>query len=361
MSLESQTVDSGVPAPVEPIQLGSDDKNTNQDPNDSLSAPNEPKFDAADSEAETERLHDSPTKKRLADEIEYQKSESELFRPKPRKITKTSDEEPSESKPDGTPSSPIEEGTNEHKQEAPDNSIIPEPVSNKADGDESTKQSAESSPDEAEAEAEDEPEDEDEQEDEQEDDEDDEDERESDEHRLKAIDSLTEIEIEFANIRNRLHEQQIKKFDLEIVMCEQGLHPELEQYNQQLEENRDAQLQRTRNLLTFEMNSIYTQSRATRYHAHSTFTKNKLELRENLINSVTEKWRKLNNDRSRIDSLGSEFGYYASSQPYKSKRPTDQSLGIVKNERLLGLPLAPNIAQATESECIEDFKGLGLL
>lgn len=351
-------MDSGVPAPVEPIQLNADEKNTIQDTNDPSGAPNEPKFDAADSEAETERLHDSPTKKRLADEIEYQKNESELFSPKPGKLSKTSDETASESRAENSPPSTNEESTTEHRQEASDNSIIPEPVLNKTDGDESTKQSAESSPDEVDDDAEDEPEGEDEAEN---DDEDDEGERESDEQRLEAINSLTEIEIEFANIRNRLHEQQIKKYDLEITMCEQGLHPELEQYNQQLEENRDAQLQRTRNLLTFEMNSIYTMSHATRYHAHSTFTKNKLELRESLINSVTEKWRKLNNDRSRIDSLGSEYGYYASSQPYKSKKPTDQSLGIVKNERLLGLPLAPNIAQATESECIEDFKGLGLL
>lgn len=249
-----------------------------------------------DSEAETERLHESPTKKRLLQEIQIDESH---------KRVKLAGRDRSRGK---APSEDLDAGAGADRADEADDL--------------------------------------------------DEDESEAD--RLKAIDALAQIETAFSKVRDRLHEQQLSRFDLEIRLCADGKHPELEHYHTRINDELQTRLHNITSLLRFQTSSIFAHSRASRCSAIQTFLKNRIEVRSSMINELTSKWYQTNLERYRAATSAPDFGYVAHGKPHTARRVPPQKMGVRTRPTLLNMPVAPSMPQLTDAECEDDLRSLGL-
>lgn len=299
---------------------------------------NDAGFDNDESEAETERLHDSPAKKRSAEDIP-------IARSKRLKSQEFNDQiasgDPEESK---TQQSSNFTGNDDSLVEVQAND-----KSKGSGGEEAEASSAATPANESEEDEGDEENDEDEQMSD----------RETDEERLKAIKMLTDIELEFAKVRDLLHDQQIAKFDLEIMMCSEGSHPELELYTMQLREELNTRLQRTRSLLSYQINATFNQSRASRCSVYQTYHKNKFALRSELLCDVTRRWCQLNYEKR---AEHTKYGTYRGADGKHSKLSSRPHRGFktTSHPEYIGALKAPGMAPVTEAERDSDMHEIGL-
>lgn len=278
-----------------------------------------------DSEAETERLHESPTKKRLLQEIQIDESH---------KRVKLAGRDRSRGK---APSEDLDAGAGADRADEADDLDEAEGSGPHSDG------NADADADgDAEGEA------------------DDLDEDESEADRLKAIDALAQIETAFSKVRDRLHEQQLSRFDLEIRLCADGKHPELEHYHTRINDELQTRLHNITSLLRFQTSSIFAHSRASRCSAIQTFLKNRIEVRSSMINELTSKWYQTNLERYRAATSAPDFGYVAHGKPHTARRVPPQKMGVRTRPTLLNMPVAPSMPQLTDAECEDDLRSLGL-
>lgn len=298
-------------------------------------------FDNDDSEAETERLHDSPAKKRPAEDFvaaETKRFKSEEARGPNASVEHKEDKVPFSPKSVGNKYSPVEGQAN---------------GKNKASGGEEAEWSSTATP------ANESEEDESDEENEENEDDEQMSDRETDEERMKAIKMLTDIELEFAKVRDLLHDQQIAKFDLEIMMCSEGSHPELEQYTTQLKEELNTRLQKTRSLFLYQINATFNQSRATRCSVHQTYYKNKFTLRNELLCDVTRRWYQLNYEK-REEHIKNGLHLKSDDKPSKLGGRLLKGSKTKPHSEFVKALKAPGIAPVTEAERDSDLHEIGL-
>lgn len=114
--------------------------------------------------------------------------------------------------------------------------------------------------------------------------------------RMQALKSLTDIEIEFATLCDQIHDQQISRLDLEIELTHTGTHPQLARYSAQIDAEKELKLIQTQKLLSLAQQSISTQTHSQRVSAWQTFFKTKSDLRNQMIQEVTHKWFMINRE-----------------------------------------------------------------
>lgn len=186
-------------------------------------------------------------------------------------------------------------------------------------------------------------------------DETDEDERERQQRRLEARESLAAIEIQLAAFRDRLHTEQVVRFDLELAMCTMGTHPELANVYKNLRKRYDHRISRGKALLEYQSQCISNQTAAMRCHVYQQFLKDRFEIRERILTQTTHEWYQVNYERRAADNVVPEFGYRAM-LPHRR-----YNIDLIKSTSgHLGFPAAPDVPAASINEQIEDLTALGL-
>lgn len=189
-------------------------------------------------------------------------------------------------------------------------------------------------------------------------------EQQREESRQKAIVLLTEIEVEFAKLRDQLHDDKMARFIAEIEMCADGTHPELSKVHGQITRIRDEKIQLAEKKRLYQLRSINNQINAMRDHLHQQFMKDEAECRVKLLLQTTEEWYKVNKERRAMDALSPEYSYRVA-----DKRSTQIQDRIVINSEIsllsgisnyIGFPAAPAMSPANESELQEDLEALGI-
>ncbi|AGO10243.1 AaceriAEL344Wp [[Ashbya] aceris (nom. inval.)] len=158
-------------------------------------------------------------------------------------------------------------------------------------------------------------EDEDEEEEDEEEDEDEEEEEEPslierEKLRQDALKDIIEIEYEFAELRQRLYENEMAKLQTELQMCLEGSHPALQTYYQKIDSIRDFKLKRAYQRQKYELECIDKETRAVRTFIHQNFYRQVSDLKHKLLNQTTQKWYDMNKERRDMDMLVSEIGYH---------------------------------------------------
>lgn len=180
--------------------------------------------------------------------------------------------------------------------------------------------------------------------------------------RKEAISCLTEIEVEFAKLRDRIHADKMARFIAEIEMCAEGTHPELESVYEQIQTLHDAKIRRAEQRRKYQRICIDNQTRASRDQLHQQFLKDQADTRAKLLLNTTEEWYRVNRERRVMDALVPEYGYRPSeSRSVQARQRTALNYEIASLEslsRYVGFPAAPEMQPGTEDEIEEDLKKL---
>lgn len=186
----------------------------------------------------------------------------------------------------------------------------------------------------------------------------------------EAIDKLTEIEIDFAKLKDKLYEDKLKTFEQEIQMCINGIHPTLKSLYSKIEEYRTEKLQQINNRKNYQLLNIDRCTRAKRAAIHQQHILEKNEIKFGILNDLTLKWYDINRDRKVMNSLTPEYSYRIPiSDSDQSMQPLVDQLADVNDEiqiletisQKFGFPVASRLTSGTNEEILEDFTALGLL
>jgi Sds3-like len=189
-------------------------------------------------------------------------------------------------------------------------------------------------------------------------------EKELEESRQRAIVQLTEIEVEFAKLRDQLHDDKMARFVAEIEMCADGTHPELSKVHSQITRIRDEKIQLAERKRAYQQKCIDNQIRAMRDHLHQQFMKDEAECRVRLLLHTTEEWYKVNKERRAMDALAPEFSYQVPerrSTQIQNRVAINGEISLLSGiSNYIGFPAAPEMNPANESELLEDLEALGI-
>lgn len=184
-------------------------------------------------------------------------------------------------------------------------------------------------------------------------------------YRKEAIEKLTEIEIEFAKLKDKLYEDKLKAFESEIQMCLNGSHPALKSVYEKIEDHRNKKLRLVQNRQKYQLLCIDRQTRAQRLAIHQQFLKEKSEIKMDILDNTTIEWYDINRDRKFMNNITPEYSFRASNskpdqieQANQINHEIDTLSTINKN---FGFPLAPRISSSTAEEINEDLMALGIV
>ncbi|KAK9373977.1 Sds3-like-domain-containing protein [Lipomyces chichibuensis] len=192
--------------------------------------------------------------------------------------------------------------------------------------------------------------------------EEDDDDEERAQKRKAAVTSLTEIEVEFAKLRDRLHDDKIARLQAEIEMCLDGTHPELATVYDELAEARDLRIKLADAHRKYRRRCIENQTRSYRTHIHQQLYKNNANLRAAMIQETTETWYKVNRERRAMDTVVPFYGYKIPEKRsviFRQRQAQYNEIALLTGiAKYIGFPAAPEIKSATADEVAEDMEAL---
>ncbi|ODQ66744.1 hypothetical protein NADFUDRAFT_5973, partial [Nadsonia fulvescens var. elongata DSM 6958] len=127
--------------------------------------------------------------------------------------------------------------------------------------------------------------------------------------RKDAIAELTEIEVEFALLRDQLHQEKLSRYNEELKMCVNDKHPELLRVYKEIAMIRDEKIKLAMTRRKYKRQCIDNQTHAMRVQIHQQFMKDRADLRSGLLLNTTKEWYRVNRERRSMDSLVPEFGF----------------------------------------------------
>ncbi|ODV90967.1 hypothetical protein CANCADRAFT_18899, partial [Tortispora caseinolytica NRRL Y-17796] len=123
------------------------------------------------------------------------------------------------------------------------------------------------------------------------------------------LEGLTEIEIEFAKLRDTIHLNQLARIDAEIQLCEDDTHPDLAKIIAKLDEEKDSRLALIDAHIKLRTESINEQTRSGRLSIHQQFKRLRSDFRERMLLEATSKWYKITRERRALDIIVPDFAY----------------------------------------------------
>ena len=133
---------------------------------------------------------------------------------------------------------------------------------------------------------------------------------EAEEQRMTALKEITNIEYKFAQLRQKLYDNQLVRLQTELQMCLEGSHPELQAYYSKIAAIRDYKLHRAYQRQKYELACINTETLATRTFIHQDFHKKVTDLRTRLLNRTTQTWYDINKERRDMDIVIPDVNYH---------------------------------------------------
>lgn len=183
--------------------------------------------------------------------------------------------------------------------------------------------------------------------------------------RKEAIEYLTEIEIEFAKLRDRLYDDKMTKFKSELEMCLDGSHPELQNVYTKIDLHREEKIKLATLNQKYRIDCINRTTIATRTSIHQQFFKRCSDERYKQLNSVTKNWYKINKERRELDLLSPEFKYKIKTfkdEVVDERLQVNEEINILTGlKNYFGFPKAPNLKPVIGNELNNDLREMKLL
>ncbi|KAH3678416.1 hypothetical protein WICMUC_001433 [Wickerhamomyces mucosus] len=180
-----------------------------------------------------------------------------------------------------------------------------------------------------------------------------------------AVKVLTEIEVEFAQLRDRLYEDKMARFQSELEMCSNGTHPELKAVYTKIDDHRNEKIRLASLNKKYKLQTIERRTRASRTAVHQQFIKSVSDFRTKYVKRITEDWYKINKERRTMDIVVPEYSYKRpeyTEDAVEQRAQLNQEISILTGlNQYYGFPKAPRLSSVEESELDEDLKAMNIL
>lgn len=184
-------------------------------------------------------------------------------------------------------------------------------------------------------------------------------------HRLAAMDSLRQIEIDFARLRVKLYEERMMQIEREIRLAELCEHPLLVEKAKQNADRHSGRLYRAQVIRESRKFEAEVQFKARKYMAHSQFAQDRQKLRAALLSKTSAEWFQIHREKRILDITVPEYGYVLperKSQQNKHRRERDAEVAMLAGlKKFIGFPAAPAVSVATSKEAEADLAEMGML
>ncbi|KAG0291369.1 Transcriptional regulatory protein [Linnemannia gamsii] len=176
----------------------------------------------------------------------------------------------------------------------------------------------------------------------------------------EALEALSSIEVEFAHLRDKMYEERMLELETEVVMINNGTHPELSTLMREIEDKRDQRLRVARAWRTHLNEISQAEFEIKEYQAHCTFQSKKRELRTDLLNGVGQKQQQLRLELTLSESRARRQPMEKSVlvRARKHKRAVMTELRTA-TERY-GFPASNDLRMIATVELDEDFAAMGI-
>ncbi|CAO3572359.1 unnamed protein product [Mortierella alpina] len=179
---------------------------------------------------------------------------------------------------------------------------------------------------------------------------------------MDAMEALTTIEVDFANLRDKMYEERMLELDKEVEMINAGTHPELSILMREIEEKREQRLRVAKAWRTHMGEIAQYEFEVKEYQAHCTYQSKKREYRTDLVQELGRKRRKLilelnlSSDSRRKDGVVPDKSALVRAR--KQRRAVANELRAVKEQH--GFPTSKRLPTASHAELAEDFEAMGV-
>ncbi|GJJ76397.1 hypothetical protein EMPS_08756 [Entomortierella parvispora] len=177
----------------------------------------------------------------------------------------------------------------------------------------------------------------------------------------QALDALSSIEEEFANLRDRMYDERMRELDKEVEMINEGTHPELSSLMREIEDKRHQRLRVAKAWRTHLGEIAQCQFEITEYQAHCTYQSTKRTARTDMARELGRKQRKLILELT-LSSDTRRKNVTAEKQTLvrarKQRKYEVQEIRLLKERS--GVPVTPMPPMLTHEELDEDFQSMGL-
>lgn len=184
--------------------------------------------------------------------------------------------------------------------------------------------------------------------------------------KMVAMDSLVELEKQFAILRDKLYNERIGDINKQLLQLN-GPQPTNSEYLEKLQyviRHRDEKQDYEHKLLAFKIQSLKTKSVAERSQIHTAYYQTVRDIREKYLDLANDQFYKIQRDRFKPDE--SMPSYSIPFPERRSQQITQQAsynrevsvlAGVAK---YVGFPAAPEITPARQHEIEEDLEKMGL-
>ncbi|KTW26837.1 uncharacterized protein T551_03299 [Pneumocystis jirovecii RU7] len=176
-----------------------------------------------------------------------------------------------------------------------------------------------------------------------------------------AIAALTQIEIQFAKLRDKLYENQISYLDKEVDLVNKGIHPELSSLMEKITERRKRKYDIAVAFRDMLIKSIKDEFIAHQYEIQSNFLESKRKLREKILLRTGKKCFQIYHERRLMEtSLVPEYGFSIPNKrsvQLKHRRAHELEVTFLAGlKAYIGFPAAPEIKNASKDEIMQDLE-----
>ncbi|RUS21910.1 Sds3-like-domain-containing protein [Endogone sp. FLAS-F59071] len=193
----------------------------------------------------------------------------------------------------------------------------------------------------------------------------------------EALHALTQIEIEFAKLRDKVYHEKIAELDEEVVMINNGTHPGLSAHMAEIEQKRQKRLDTAAAWKKYQQWGYHRQYEGFEYQANVHFIAKKSSLRREMINSLNAKQWKLEEEhnqlnemipRSLCDSPSHIRSNNTAPNPVQDKQELMRRKKLQRTEagdlksirETIGFPAAPHVHGLLKKDMDEDYEVLGV-
>ncbi|KAG0196761.1 Transcriptional regulatory protein [Mortierella sp. GBA30] len=176
----------------------------------------------------------------------------------------------------------------------------------------------------------------------------------------EALNALTSIEVEFANLRDKMYEERMAELDREVEMINDGTHPELSSLMQEIEQKREHRLRVAEMGKKYKTDIAQSQYVVQEYQAHCSFQSARRNARAGMVRTLGKKQQQLileltlSSDTRQRNVIADKSSLV---RARKLKRAEVNELKAV-SERM-GFPVSTKPSSATSAELDEDFVAMG--
>lgn len=179
------------------------------------------------------------------------------------------------------------------------------------------------------------------------------------------MDAITEIEIGFARLRDRLFSEKAEELDRESELIRKGMHPELQSMVDHFAEKRRVRVETAERLRALFEREVELMDLNLRYQSYYQLLFDKRQLRERLLERVSRRWFQLHRERRKLDMVVPEFSYSVPTRrttQVRDRRRIDYEVALLTGiKTYIGFPAAPEVVSATDEEMQNDLVAMGIV